>query len=136
MFNRYFAFAVLALGVAALVVYQFRVEILDALCGTTPPASRSQIENALMNDAMILDVRMYVETRKADANVIPEAKNIPLLRLLWNLDELPHDRTIITYCESGKRAGKVADMLNARGFRAISGGGRANLQTIMGDTNQ
>ena len=136
MFNKYVVFALLGLGFVALVGYRYRVEILDALCGTPPPASRSQIENALKNDAMILDVRMYVETRKEGANIIPEAKNIPLLRLLWNLDELPRDRTIITYCESGKRAGKVADMLNARGFRAISGGGILNLQRILSETNQ
>ena len=136
MFNKYVAFAALALGVVTLVGYQNRVEILDALCGTTPPASRAQIAKALENDAMILDVRMYVETRKEGAKIIPEAKNIPLLRLLWNLDELPRDRTIITYCESGKRAGKVADMLNARGFKAISGGGISNLQTILRETNQ
>ena len=80
---------------------------------------------------MILDVRMYVETRKEGANLIPEARNIPLLRLLWHLDELPRDRTIITYCESGKRAGKVADMLNARGFTALSGGGILDLQKIL-----
>ena len=135
MFNKYIVIAVLALGVVAVAGYRYRVEILDALCGTTPPASRAQIEKALENHAMILDVRMYVETRKEGANIIPEARNIPLLRLLWNLDELPRDRTIITYCESGKRAGKVADMLNARGFKAISGGGISNLQTILGETN-
>ena len=136
MFNKYIVIAVLALGVVAVAGYRYRVEILDALCGTTPPASRAQIEEALENHAMILDVRMYVETRKEGANIIPEARNIPLLRLLWNLDELPRDRTIITYCESGKRAGKVADMLNARGFKAISGGGILNLQEILGEANQ
>jgi hydroxyacylglutathione hydrolase len=136
MFNKYIVIAVLALGVVALAGYRYRVEILDALCGTTPPASRAQIEEAVENHAMILDVRMYVETRKEGANIIPEARNIPLLRLLWNLDELPRDRTIITYCESGKRAGKVADMLNARGFKAISGGGILNLQEILGEANQ
>ena len=136
MFNKYIVIAVLALGVVAVAGYRYRVEILDALCGTTPPASRAQIEKALENHAMILDVRMYVETRKEGANIIPEARNIPLLRLLWNLDELPRDRTIITYCESGKRAGKVADMLNARGFKAISGGGILNLQKILAERNQ
>ena len=136
MFNKYIVIAVLALGVVALAGYRYRVEILDALCGTTPPASRAQIEEALENHAMILDVRMYVETRKEGANIIPEAKNIPLLRLLWNLDDLPRDRTIITYCESGKRAGKVADMLNARGFKALSGGGISNLQKHLDETNQ
>ena len=136
MFRKYWPIAVLALGIVALAGYQYRVELLDALCGTTPPAPRAQIVEALENDAMILDVRMYVETRKDDANLIPEAGNIPLLRLLWKLEELPRDRTIITFCESGKRAGKAADMLNARGFKAISGGGISNLQNILNETNQ
>jgi rhodanese-related sulfurtransferase len=131
MFRKYLPIAALALVIVAIAGYQFRVELLDALCGTTPPAPQAQIEEALENNAMILDVRMYVETRKEGANLIPEAKNIPLLRLWWNLDGLPRDRTIITYCESGKRAGKVADMLNARGFKAISGGGILNLQEII-----
>lgn len=135
MLNKYVVFAALALGFVALAGYHYRVEILDALCGTTPPAPRAQIEEALENNAMILDVRMYVETRKEGANIIPDAQNIPLLRLLWNLDDLARDRTIITFCESGKRAGKAADMLNARGFTAISGGGISNLQRIMGETN-
>ena len=131
MFRKYLPIAALALGIVRIAGYQYRVEILDALCGTTPPAPTAQIEAALKNKALMLDVRMYVETRKEGANLISEAKNIPLLRLLWNLDELPRDRTIITYCESGKRAGKAADMLNARGFKAISGGGILNLQKIL-----
>ena len=136
MLGKYLPIAALALGVVIVAGYQYRVEILDALCGTTPPAPKAQIEEALENHALILDVRMYVETRKEGANLIPEAKNIPLLRLLWNLDELPRDRTIITYCESGKRAGKVADMLNARGFKAISGGGILNLQKVLSEVNE
>jgi hydroxyacylglutathione hydrolase len=136
MFRKYWPVAALALGIFAIAGYQYRVELLDALCGTTPPAPRAQIEEALDNHAMILDVRMYVETRKDDANLIPGAGNIPLLRLLWKLEELPRDRTIITFCESGKRAGKAADMLNARGFKAISGGGISNLQNILNETNQ
>lgn len=131
MFRKHLPVAALGLVIVAIAGYQYRVELLDALCGTTPPAPIAQIEEALENNALILDVRMYVETRKEGANLIREAKNIPLLRLLWNLDELPRDRTIITYCESGKRAGKVADMLNDRGFTAISGGGILNLQKIL-----
>ena len=136
MFKKFFPIAVVVVVFIGVAGYQYRVEILDALCGTTPPAPRAQIEEALDNDAMILDVRMYVETRKEGANLISEAKNIPLLRLLWNLDELPRDRTIITFCESGKRAGKAADMLNARGFTALSGGGISNLQSILVAVNE
>jgi hydroxyacylglutathione hydrolase len=136
MFKKFFPIAVVVVVFIGVAGYQYRVELLDALCGTTPPAPRAQIEEALDNDAMILDVRMYVETRKEGANLISEAKNIPLLRLLWNLDELPRDRTIITFCESGKRAGKAADMLNARGFTALSGGGISNLQSILVAVNE
>jgi len=136
MFRKYLPIAALVLGIVAIAGYQYRVELLDALCGTTPPAPRAQIEQALEDNAIILDVRMYVETRKDGANLIPDATNIPLLRLLWNLDKLPGDRTIITFCESGKRAGKAADMLNARGFKAISGGGILNLQNVLNESKQ
>ena len=136
MFKKYFPIAAVVVVVIGVAGYQYRVEILDALCGTTPPAPRAQIEEALDNDAMILDVRMYVETRKEGANLVPGADNVPLLRLLWNLEDLPHDRTIITFCESGKRAGKAADMLNARGFTALSGGGISNLQSILVAVNE
>jgi hydroxyacylglutathione hydrolase len=136
MFKKYFPIVALVVVFIGVAGYQYRVEILDALCGTTPPAPRAQIEEALDNDAMILDVRMYVETRKEGANLVPGADNVPLLRLLWNLEDLPHDRTIITFCESGKRAGKAADMLNARGFTALSGGGISNLQSILVAVNE
>ena len=131
MFRNTLLISMIILGIGALAGWQYRVELLDFLCGTTPPASTAQIEEALRHEAMLLDVRMYVETRKDGANLIPDARNIPLLRLTWNLDELPHDRTIITFCETGKRAGKAADMLNARGFKALSGGGISNVEGIL-----
>jgi hydroxyacylglutathione hydrolase len=136
VFKKFLLIFVIILGIGALVGYQYRVEVLDFLCGTTPPAPTAQLEEALKNDAMILDVRMYVETRRDGADLIPEAKNIPLLRLLWNLDELPRDKTIITHCVSGARAGKAADMLNARGFTALSGGGISNVEKILNEMNR
>jgi len=70
MMKKLLPVAALVLGIAFIAGYQYRVEILDALCGTTPPAPSAQIVEALENDAMILDVRMYVETRREDANLI------------------------------------------------------------------
>ena len=136
MFNKFFPLAVVVVVFIGVAGYQYRVELLDALCGTTPPAPRAQIEEARDNDAMILDVRMYVETRKEGANLGPGADYAPLLRLWWTLEDLPHDRPIITVCESGKRAGKAADMLKARGFTALSGGGISNLQSILVAVNE
>ncbi|MEJ2310587.1 MAG: hypothetical protein P8Z78_14955 [Gammaproteobacteria bacterium] len=119
------------LVIAVLAGWHYRVQILDFLCGTTPPAPTEHLKAALDNQAMLLDMRMYVETRKEGADLIPGAKNIPLLRLRWHYDELPKDKTLITFCVSGKRAGKGADMLNARGFKALSGGGISNVKAIL-----
>jgi len=123
--------ATIILGVTALLGWQYRVEVIEFVCGDTPPASSAELKAALQDDALILDVRLYIETRRKGADLIPQAKNIPFIRLLWNLDELPKDRTIITHCNTGPRAGKAADMLNARGFKALSGGGISNVKTVL-----
>ena len=136
MFKKVLLASLLVVALGAVVGWNYRVQILDSMCGTTPPASDAQLKEALKNGAMILDVRMYVETRKEGANLVPEAINIPLLRLTSHLDELPRDKTIITFCESGKRAGKSADMLKARGFKALSGGGIANVERILEEVKQ
>ena len=122
------------LVIAGLIGWHYRPQLLDLMCGTTPPAPTAQLEEALKNGAVIVDVRMYVETRKEGADLVPGAKNIPLLRLTSLLDELPRDKTIITFCMSGKRAGKAADMLNARGFNALSGGGIENVKQILAES--
>jgi rhodanese-related sulfurtransferase len=131
MFNTVMLASVVILVTGVLIGWYYRVQILDFLCGNTPPAPTEQLKQAIHNHAMLLDMRMYVETRKEGADLIPEATNIPLLRLRWHFDELPRDKTIITFCVSGKRAGKGADMLNARGFKALSAGGISNLKAII-----
>ena len=45
-----------------------------------------------------------------------------MLVLGRHLDELPRDRTIVTYCKTGGRAGKARDILDKNGFTAINGG--------------
>lgn len=124
------------LAIAALAGWVYRVEILDSLCGTTPPAPTAQIKEALTNGAVIVDVRMYVETQKEGADLIPGARNVPLLRITQQLNELPRDKTLVTFCVSGKRAGKAVDMLHARGFKALSGGGIANVKAILNEMNR
>ncbi len=131
MFKTALLAVLVILGLVAATAWHYRPQILDLLCGTTPPAPTAEIADALARGALPLDVRMYVETRKKGAELVPGAKNVPLLRLTRMLDELPRDRTIVTFCVSGKRAGKAADMLNARGFKALSGGGIANVRAIL-----
>ena len=48
-----------------------------------------------------------------------------------HLDALPRDRPIVTFCVSGGRAGKAAEVLREHGFEAISGGGIANVRAVL-----
>jgi phage shock protein E len=118
-------------GLVALAAWHYRPQLIDLKYGTTPAASEAQLTEALARGAVILDVRMYVETRKDGADLIPGALNIPLQRLTGQLESLPRDKPIIAFCVTGKRAGKAADVLRARGFEALSGGGIANVRQVL-----
>jgi rhodanese-related sulfurtransferase len=72
-------------------------------------------------DALLLDVRTTVEFA---SDAIPNAINIPLDELATRLDELPEDRTIITYCSSGNRSGQAAQLLRDQGFAVCDLGPR------------
>ena len=64
-------------------------------------------------------MRLAAEAKKG---MVPGAKNIDMLVLGRHLDELPRDRTIVTYCKTGGRAGKARDILQKHGFEAVNGG--------------
>jgi rhodanese-related sulfurtransferase len=101
------------------------------LCGSgaTSVLSAKEIAELLEKGAFLLDVRTMLEAKKGMA---PAATNIPLLRLKRHLEELPHYRTIVTYCGTGERAGKAKDILEAAGFRAVNGGSYAGILEILG----
>ncbi len=107
------------------------MSIKQMLCGSGATSVRpaDEITNLIRNGAFILDVRTKIETRKG---IAPGATNIPLLRLKRHLSELPHDRTLVTYCGTGERAGKAKDILEADGFKAVNGGSYAGIVKILG----
>lgn len=84
----------------------------------------------ISHGACILDVRTRLETRKG---TVPGAKAIPFFSLKRHLGELPRDRTILTYCATGGRAGKAKEILAAAGFKAANGGGYARILKISED---
>jgi rhodanese-related sulfurtransferase len=100
------------------------------LCGSGSESVRppKEITALIAKGAFILDVRTKMEAKKG---VAPGATSIPLLRLKRHLDELPHDRTIVTYCGTGERAGKAKDILEANGFRSVNGGGYDGMLKIL-----
>jgi len=101
------------------------------LCGsgTTSIAPAKEVAEQIRKGALVLDVRTMLETRKG---IAPGAMKIPLLRLKGHLDDLPKNKTIVTYCGTGERAGKAKDILEAAGFQAVNGGSYAGILAILG----
>jgi hydroxyacylglutathione hydrolase len=63
--------------------------------------------------AVTLDVRAKNENA---AGAVPGSMQLHGGRVLWHLDELPTDGTVVTYCRSGMRSSVVASMLRAKGY--------------------
>jgi hydroxyacylglutathione hydrolase len=78
---------------------------------TVSPAGLDEIE-----DPFVLDVRARSEY---EAGHIPGARRLHGGRVMWHLDELPEDRTIVIHCQTGARAAVVASALRAAGFGAV-----------------
>lgn len=67
--------------------------------------------------AYILDVRDEIEF---DLGNIPTSKNIPLTELRNRLDELPKDKTIYIYCQTGIRAYNAFRILAQNNFDVLN----------------
>jgi rhodanese-related sulfurtransferase len=104
--------------------------IKKSLCGSgaTSVKPAQEIAELIKNGAFILDVRTMMEAKKG---IAPGASSIPLLRLKRHLDELPHGKTIVTYCGTGERAGKAKDILESAGFKAVNGGSYSGILKIL-----
>jgi rhodanese-related sulfurtransferase len=64
---------------------------------------------------LLLDVRRPDERAKG---FIPGSMHIPLDEVRRRLDELPRDREIIAYCQTGQRSYNATRILSQHGFRA------------------
>jgi len=108
-----------------------KTKLKKTLCGSgaTSVALAKEVAELIKKGAIVLDVRTMLETRKG---IAPEATKIPLLRLKGHLDDLPKNKTIVTYCGTGERAGKAKDILEAAGFQAVNGGSYAGILAILG----
>ena len=95
--------------------------------GTSSIRPEREVAKLIRNGACILDVRTALEAKKGLA---PGATNISLLQLNRRLSELPRDRTIVTYCQIGGRAGKARDILERNGFKVVNGGGYETVRKI------
>jgi hydroxyacylglutathione hydrolase len=66
--------------------------------------------------AHVLDVRGAAEF---EAGHVPDALHVPHTRIGINVDNLPVDKPLLVYCNSGARAAAAVAMLARLGFNAI-----------------
>jgi hydroxyacylglutathione hydrolase len=68
------------------------------------------------DDVYVLDVR---EPAELALGAVPGSHGIPLGYLLRRLGEVPRDRTVAIYCQSGTRSAIGASLLAAKGYTSV-----------------
>ncbi|WP_460319983.1 rhodanese-like domain-containing protein [Paenibacillus sp. YSY-4.3] len=68
-------------------------------------------------DRVVIDVR---ETSEYMRGHIPDAKNIPLSQLQGRLGEIPQNKDLLLYCQSGMRSKNAARILSKNGYSRLS----------------
>lgn len=91
------------------------VTTLEGLPLSTPRLIQPEDLPALTT-AMLLDVRTKGE--HADGH-IPGSRHLHGGRVLWNLGQLPLDRTVVAYCRSGARSSVTASILRREGYDVV-----------------
>jgi NADPH-dependent 2,4-dienoyl-CoA reductase/sulfur reductase-like enzyme/rhodanese-related sulfurtransferase len=86
----------------------------NVLAGLVKVAQWHEIADLDPERTLLLDVREDAERR---AGHIPGSVHIPLRELRSRLGELPRDREVIVYCQSGQRSYNACRILSQHGFR-------------------
>ena len=102
--------------IAVLVLIAGVVLSLDGTNNISQEALQERMESPY--DTLILDVRTV---REYEGGHIPSAINIPHKELSDRLDELNahKGKSIVLYCESGRRAGMTKGVLEKAGFTKL-----------------
>lgn len=87
----------------------------EGLPTAVPPVIQPK-ELADFDAALLLDVRNKTEHA---AGSIPGAKQLSAGRVLWNLDQLPAEGTIVSFCQSGARNSVAASALRRAGYDVV-----------------
>lgn len=68
------------------------------------------------DDVLLVDVRTPTESARGG---IPGAHNIPLHLLPLRQQDLPDNRTIVFYCQSGNRSAQACAFMAGQGWRNV-----------------
>jgi hydroxyacylglutathione hydrolase len=109
-----------AAGLRSVAFFDLPGYVLGAGPEQLEAVAAVDIDTIAAGGALVVDVR---EPDELEVGAIPGSVNVPY-RLAWTAD-LPHDRTLVTVCETGPRAAIAASVLRARGYdaRPVARGG-------------
>jgi hydroxyacylglutathione hydrolase len=102
-------------GLRAVGLLQIDGYVLDSGSERIEPVRLDELDELLADGAELIDVR---EKDERDSGYIPGSRNIPYRLLTVCGADVPTDRTVITICSTGARAGVAASLLAARGVQA------------------
>lgn len=106
-------FSVLMYGLLAFLLYRF----IGPIKGMKNLSAADFSEQIKQGERMIIDVREPHEFRRGH---LPGAVNIPLSQLPSRMKEVPSDRRLFLYCQSGMRSKQAARLLSKQGFTGLS----------------
>jgi rhodanese-related sulfurtransferase len=91
----------------------------QAMLTTNPVVAEIEVEALKRRtpDTLLLDVR---EPEEYVHGHVPGAIGLPQADLASRLDELPHDRPLLTICRSGTRSLRAAQFLKQAGFDRVA----------------
>ncbi|WP_019635212.1 rhodanese-like domain-containing protein [Paenibacillus fonticola] len=87
------------------------------------PGLKTLREEQFRNEMLSSEGRVVIDVRETGEYMrghIPGAKNIPLSQLQRRLGEIPHDKDLLLYCQSGMRSKNAARILSKNGFSTLS----------------
>ncbi|GKU79060.1 rhodanese-like domain-containing protein [Paenibacillus sp. L3-i20] len=101
----------------ALVVILFFYKLFAPVKGVrTINSIEFEQERKSIQDAILIDVR---EPHEFKSGHIPGAKNLPLSQLSSRMNELPKDKPVFVYCQSGMRSKRAAVIFKKNGIPSI-----------------
>ncbi len=95
--------------------YQERVR--DAKTRITEVTVREAMDRRAKDEVLLLDVR---EMNEWSMFHIPGAMHVPLAEVSSRASEIPQDRPVVIYCQSGNRSAIAADELQKAGISDVS----------------
>ena len=102
-------------GSAKDVVNMAGMAAQNVMRGLTDVAQWYEVAGLDQAHTTLVDVR---SARERDQGFIPGSIHIPLDELRQRLNELPRDREVVAYCQSGQRSYNACRILSQNGFRA------------------